>query len=148
VQYDHSFSQNLQLQQIYGAGLGWTALKTPKQTLDLTANIQYVKQTFMNSPPGDNKNLVGSTLSANYVAQLTDEISFTQYAAFLPAFNDGQAYSAAEHDMLTLPAYKHLQFVVGTSDSYLNSVAHSEPPSKRNSFQFTFGLSYDIKSSY
>lgn len=103
VQYDHNFSQNLQLQQIYGAGLGWTTLKTPKQTLDLTANIQYVKQTFMNAPPGDNKNLVGSTLSANYVAQLTEAMSFTQYAAFLPAFNDGQASSAVERNTLTLP---------------------------------------------
>ena len=148
AQFDHNFGQDLELQQIYGAGLGWTALKTPKQTLDLTANIQYVKQTFIHAMPGDNKNLVGSTLSGNYVVQLTEEISFTQYAAFLPAFNDGQAYSAVERNTLTLPAYKHLQFIVGTNDSYLNSVANSDPPAKRNSFQLTFGLNYDIKSSY
>jgi hypothetical protein len=148
VQYDHSFSQSLQLQQIYGTGLGWTAIRTPQQTLDLTANIQYVKQTFMNAQPGDNKNLIGSTLSVNYVTQLTEEISFTQYVAFLPAFNNGHAYSTVERNTLTLPAYKNIQFVMGTADSYLNSVATTEPPSKRNSFQFTFGLSYNIKSSY
>jgi len=29
--FDHNYGQDLNLQQIYGGGLGWTALKTPKQ---------------------------------------------------------------------------------------------------------------------
>lgn len=148
TQFDHNFSQNLQLQQLYGAGLGWTVIKLPKQTLDLTANIQYVKQTFIESQPGDNKNLVGSTISANYVANVADGVTFTQYVAYLPAFNNGSAYSVFSRNTLTLPGYKGFRIALGTIDSYLNSVAVSEPPSKRNSFQFTFGLSYDIKSSY
>ena len=39
--FDHNFAQDLDLQQIYGGGLGWTALKTPAQEADLKATIQY-----------------------------------------------------------------------------------------------------------
>jgi hypothetical protein len=148
IQFDHNFSQNLQLQQLYGAGLGLTAFNTPRQTLDLTANLQYVRQTFIESSPGDDKNLFGSTISANYVARLADGLVFTQYLAYLPAFNQGEAYSIISRNNLTLPAYRNFRVVIGTVNSYLNSVAISEPPSQRNSFQMTFGLSYDIKSSY
>ena len=42
--YDHNFSQSLQLQQIYGGGIGYTIIKQPKQTLDLKALIQYERQ--------------------------------------------------------------------------------------------------------
>ena len=31
IAYDHNYAQNLQLQQIYGGGIGWTFLKTEKQ---------------------------------------------------------------------------------------------------------------------
>ena len=33
-------------------------------------------------------------------------------------------------------------------DSYLNDTPVSEPPTKPNSFQFTMGLTYAIKSKY
>lgn len=148
VELDHNYSQNLQLQQLYGAGLGWTSIQTATQLLDLTVNIQYVKQNFINSQQGDNKNLVGSTISANYIAQLANDVTFRQYAAFLPAFNNGDAYSIVQRNTLTLPAYGNFRMMLGTTNSYLNLVARSDPPAKRNSFQFTLGLSYDINSSY
>jgi hypothetical protein len=37
---------------------------------------------------------------------------------------------------------------MGTLDSYLNDPPTSLPPTKRNSFQFTMGLTYAIKSKY
>jgi hypothetical protein len=37
---------------------------------------------------------------------------------------------------------------VGTNDSYLNDPPVTAPPTKRNSFQFTMGLTYAIKSKY
>ena len=43
---------------------------------------------------------------------------------------------------------KALSFSVGTLDSYLNDPPASLPPTKRNSFQFTMGLTYAIKSKY
>ncbi len=143
--FDHNYGQNLQLQQIYGGGLGWTVLKTPKQEADLKASMQYERQDFIGSSSG--LNLIGSTFSANYAFHMK-LLTYTQSLAFIPAYNDERAYSANETNLLAFPAYKNLSFSVGTSDSYLNDPPVSLPPTQRNSFQFTMGLTYAIKSKY
>ena len=145
--FDHNFAQDLQLHQIYGGGLGWTAMKTNKQELDLKGTIQYEKQKFISGASGTNQNLVGSTFSASYLLQ-AKLLSFTQNLAFIPAYNDPRAYSATETNTVTFPTYKSLGFSVGTIDTYLNNPPVSLPPTKRNSLQFTMGLSYAIKSRY
>ena len=66
VAFDHNFSQNLDLQQIYGGGVGWTAVLTPKQELDLKGTVQYTRQAFISGSPSS-RNLIGSTFSADYV---------------------------------------------------------------------------------
>jgi hypothetical protein len=147
TEFDHNFAQNLQLQQIYGGGIGWTAVKLPKQQLDLKATIQYEQQTFFNAAPGSNMSLVGSTIGANYLLHLK-LFTFAQALAFVPAFNDPHAYSADETNTFAFPTYKNLSFSVGTLDSYLNDAPVSLPPTKRNSFQFTMGVTYAIKSKY
>jgi len=143
--FDHNYAQNLDLQQIYGGGLGWTALKTAKQEADLKATIQYEKQQFFYS--GSNQNLIGSTLSLSYVLHHKNVV-YTQGLAFIPAFNNPHAYSADETNTLAFPAYKNLSFSLGTLDSYINNTPASNPPSKHNSFQFTMGFTYAIKSKY
>jgi Protein of unknown function, DUF481 len=145
IAFDHNYAQNLDLQQIYGGGIGWTALKTSKQEADLKATIQYEKQQFFFS--GSNQNLVGSTLSLSYVLHHKNVV-YTQGLAFIPAFNNPHAYSADETNTLAFPAYKNLSFSLGTLDSYLNNTPASDPPSKHNSFQFTMGMTYAIKSKY
>ena len=144
--FDHNFSQSLDLQQIYGGGLGWTVLKTPRQEADLKATLQYEMQQFIPSvgvPPAPNTHLVGSTFSANYSLHLS-LLTFAQSVSYLPAYNHLHDYSASETDTVTFPAYKNLGFSLGTIDSYLNDPPVSEPPTKRNSFQFTMGLTYSI----
>ena len=145
--FDHNFAQNLDLQQIYGGGFGWTVFKTPRQEADLKGTIQYEKQQFMISGPGSNLNLVGSTYGANYMLHLK-MLTYTQSLAYIPAYNNMRAYSAYETNMFTFPAYKNLGFSIGTMDSYLNDPPLSAPPTKHNSFQFTMGLTYSIKSNY
>lgn len=147
ISFDHNFSQNLDLQQIFGGGLGWTVLKTPTQEANLKATIQYEKQLFISSGPGANQNLIGSTFSADYEAHLK-MIDYAQTLAFIPAYNNPRAYSAAETDTLAFPAYKNLSFSLGSADSYLNDPPATLPPTKRNSFQFTMGLSFAIKPKY
>jgi len=142
--FDHNFSQDLDLQQIYGGGLGWTVLKTPKQEGDLKATVQYEKQSFI-SGSTTTPNLIGSTFGTNYLLK-TKLVSYTQGLSFIPAYNDERAYSAAETNAFAFPAYKNLSFSVGTIDTYLNDPPVSLPPTKRNSFQFTMGLTYAIKS--
>jgi len=146
VAFDHNFGQDLDLQQIYGGGIGWTALKTPKQEADLKATMQYEKQQFISSSSG-NQNLIGSTFSASYILH-SKLVTFTQGLSYIPAYNNFHAYSADETNTFAFPAYKNLSFSIGTLDSYLNDPPVSLPPTKRNSFQFTMGLTYAIKSAY
>ena len=145
--FDHNFAQNLQLQQIYGGGLGWTFLKTENQQADVKGTIQYEKQHFMNAGPGDNQDLVGSTFALSYILH-AKLLTFTQELGYIPAYNNPRAYSVTESNVVTFPTYKNLGFSLGTLDSYLNNPPTSLPPTKRNSFQFTMGLSYAIKSKY
>ncbi len=146
--FDHNFSQGLDLQQIYGGGIGWTIVKQPKQELDVKGTLQYEKQTFINATDGTNQNLIGSTFAGIYTRQLPRGLLFHQQVAFIPAYNNSNAYSATESNTLAIPFYKSLSFSVGTLDSYLNNPPPALPPTQRNSFQFTFGATYVLKSKY
>lgn len=145
--FDHNFAQDLDLQQIYGAGLGWTVLKTPKQEADLKATIQYERQQFINGSTNTTPNLIGSTIAATYVLH-TKLLTYVQGVSYIPAFNELHAYSTNETNTFAFPTYKNLSFSLGTLDSYLNDPPTSLPPTRRNSFQFTMGLTYAIKSKY
>jgi hypothetical protein len=145
IAFDHNFSQDLDLQQIYGGGLGWTAYSTPKQELDLKGTIQYEKQQFISSSVS--RDLVGSTVSADYILRLK-MFTYTQNLSFIPAYNDPSAYSVSETNTVAFHAYKSFSFSLGTLDSYFNNPPAALPPTKRNSFQFTMGLTYAVKSKY
>jgi hypothetical protein len=149
--FDHNFAQDLQLQQIYGGGFGWTVVKSPKQEVDLKGTAQYEKQQFTAGTGNGNQNLIGSTFAADYVLHLK-LLTFTQALSFIPAYNNPRAYSANETDTVAFPAYKNFSFSVGTVDTYLNNAPFiataANPPTKPNSFQFTVGVTYNIKSKY
>lgn len=146
--FDHNYSQGLDLQQVYGGGIGATVLKQPKQELDFKATMQYEKQSFINASDGINQNLVGSTFAGTYVLHLFRGLLFNQQVSYLPAYNNTRAYSASETNTLAIPFYKSLGFSVGTIDSYLNDPPPAVPPTLRNSFQFTFGATYSFRSKY
>lgn len=146
--FDHNFAQDLDLQQIYGAGIGWTAVKNPTQELDAKATLQYEGQTFISSTASQDQNLIGSTLSGAWTAKLPFRSQFKQQVSWIPAYNNPNAYSAAEANALTVPFFKSLALSVGSNDSYLNDPPPASPPTKRNSFEFTTGLTYSIKSKY
>jgi hypothetical protein len=146
--FDHNFSQGLDLQQIYGAGVGWTVLKQSSQTLDLKATLQYEKQEFLATTTQENTNLFGSTLSISYMRKLPYKAVFQQQAQYLPAYNHPYAYSASESNSLTLALHKRLSFVIGTQDSYINNPPpeiYPSPAPRPNSFQLTTGVSYSLK---
>jgi len=150
VSFDHNYSQSLSLQQIYGGGVGYTVLKTPIQELDVKAVVQYERQSFSNTlpPTPSSQNLIASTFGAAYLRHITKGILFTQQLLYIPAWNNMHAYSFNESNTLSLPAYKNFSFSLGTLDTYLNDVPPTFPPAQRNSFQFTTGVTYNIKSSY
>jgi len=80
------------------------------------------------------------------------KVSFAQAVSYIPAYNMMSAYSANETDTVAFPAFKNFAFSLGTLDTYLNDApfgaSAANPPTKPNSFQFTMGLTYVIKSKY
>jgi len=142
--FDHNFSQGLDLQQLYGIGVGYTAIKEPKQELDVTAVMDYTKQQFSASgtTPATSTNLVGSSFGDNYMRKFPRKILFTEVAAFNPAWNSPSDYSGNVSVGATFPVFKNFGFSVGVIDSYLNN-----PPLgfQGNSVQFNTALTYTIQ---
>jgi hypothetical protein len=138
--FDHNFSQGLNLQQVYGGGIGWTAIKTAKQQLDVKADLHYEKQTFQT--PISNLDLIGSTISEAYHRTLPHKLLFTQSLSMLPAWNNSSAYSANVSAALALPVFKRLSLTVSSTDNFLNDPAIGY---NKNSFQFITAISYALK---
>jgi len=138
--FDHNYSQGLNLQQIYGIGLGWTVIKTAVQQFDVKADVHYERQNFQ--PPTVNNNLIGSSFTELYHRNLPAKIIFTESGTFIPAWNDFNAYSAIFQAGLQLPTYKRFSLNVNLLDNYLNNPAVGF---KNNSLQFVTGVLYTLK---
>ena len=144
--FDHNYAQGLDLQQVYGGGIGWTVIQKPNQQLDLKADIHYEKQKFFSIDPTvvapASLNLIGSTLSEAYHRNLPRKIVLSQTANILPAFNNSKAYSANASVILAMPVFKRLSLTVTTTDNFLNNPA---PGYQKNSYQFITGVSYVLR---
>jgi hypothetical protein len=140
VSFDHNFAQGLNLQQIYGAGLGWTLIQTPVQEFDVKADVHYERQNFQ--PPTVSTNLVGSSFTELYHRNLPRKILFTETGTFIPAWNDFSAYSAIFGAGLQLPTYKRFSLNLSLLDNYLHQPAFGY---KSNSLQFVTGVLYTLK---
>jgi hypothetical protein len=138
--YDHNSTQGLDLQQIYGAGLGYTPFRSPRQQLDFSVTTDYTRQQFTIS--SNNKNLVGSTFGDNYFFKFPHDIMLTQSGSITPEWNDMNAYIANMSIGLMFPVFASLAFSLQAIDSYLNDPAPGFNP---NSLQINAGLTYTLK---
>src|SRR4029077_18305774 len=68
-------------------------------------------------------------------------ILFVENLAVTPAFNNTSAYSGIGNAGLTAPFYKRLNLSMGVVDNFLND---PPPGFKKNSFQFTTGVTYTL----
>jgi hypothetical protein len=152
VSFDHNFSQGLQVQQVYGGGIGWTPIQTPKQQLDVKADVHYERQRFIQptqaaiaSTPGltgtPEVSLFGSTFAESYRRTLPRKLIFLETGNYLPGWTDLTAYSANVTAALTLPVYKRLNASISTTDNYLNNPAVGF---QKNSYQFITGVTYTL----
>ncbi len=143
--FDHNFGQGLELQQVYGAGIGYTAIKDAKQELDLKAEVHYMKQAYISTTVDGvvtttpSNNIIGSTFFEGYSRNLPRKMLFTESLNYLPAWNNSKAYSANFNAALVLPVYKRLAATIAVADNYLNDPAQYY---KKNSFQFIAGVTY------
>lgn len=146
--FSHDYSQGLDLQQIYGAGLGYTAIKDAEQQLDLKADVHYERQSFGQTPGffppviTPSKNLVGINVGDVYMRKFGQGMVFNQALTVTPALNQVKAFSALFTAGLLFPVYKHFGFSTGVLDAFLNDPAAG---SNRNSFQFTGGVTYTFQ---
>jgi Protein of unknown function, DUF481 len=147
--FDHNYSQGMDLQQLYGAGAGLTVIKDPKQELDLKFDVHFERQAYFVTPGivpppplTPSKNLIGADFGDTYMLKLPHGLVFNETAVITPAFNQTNAYSALGTAGLTFPVFKQFGFTVGTLDDFLNDPAAG---SKKNSFQFTAGVTYTLK---
>jgi hypothetical protein len=140
--FDHNYSQGLSLQQVYGGGIGWSAIKTPKQGLDVKTTVQYEKQQYLASSGTPDQDIIGSTLSEAYHRSLPRKLVFTESLSVLPAWNEFKDYSANGTVALAMPVFKRLSLTVSTTDNFLNDPAVGY---KKNSFQFVTAASYTLK---
>jgi hypothetical protein len=138
--YDHNFSQGLDLQQAYGGGVGWTAIKSENQTLDVKASMNYIKQQF--TAAAQNQNLVGSIFAQGYRRTLAHGLLLSEQISVTPAWNNTKAYSASAGAGLAIPIFKRLSVALSALDMFLN-----DPPAgfKKNSLQLTTGVTYTLK---
>jgi hypothetical protein len=138
--FDHNYAQGLNLQQLYGGGIGWTAVKSGKQELDVKATVQFEKQSFQTAV--NNQNLIGSTISEAYHRNLPLKLVFTEALSVLPAWNNRNAYSANGSAGVAMPVYKRLSLTFTTTDNFLNDPSAGY---QKNSFQFVTAAAYSLK---
>lgn len=143
--FDHNFSQGLQFQQIYGAGVGWTPIQNPKEELDVKADLHYEHQGYMQPPTvataTPNVSLFGSTFAETYHRNLPRKMVFTEVGNFIPAWNALNDYAANVTATLALPVWKRLNASISTTDNYLNDPAVGF---QKNSYQFVTGITYSL----
>jgi hypothetical protein len=149
VAFDHNYAQGLALQQVYGGGAGWTAIKNAVQTLDFKGDIHFERQSFSAGLINGTQiaqqvsvNLIGATASENYRLLLPRKMVFTESLNVLPAFNVARAYSANAMAAFAIPVFRRLSASISMTDSFLNDPA---PPLQKNSYQLVTGISYALK---
>jgi uncharacterized protein DUF481 len=136
-QFDHNYSQGLDLQQTYVGGFGWSVFKKPNEGLDLKGGFSFIRQQFSGATSA--KNLAASVFDEKYIRKFFQGTTFTQEFSASPAWTQTKAISAFGGASLALPVYKRFSFTVGAIDNFLND---PPPGFKRNSVQFTTGITY------
>ena len=141
AQFDHNFSQGLDLQQTYAGGIGWSILRRANEGLDLKAGISYIKQQF-NTTGTASQDLISSIFDEKYMRKMWRGSTINQELSVSPAWNNTHALSGLASAGLSIPVYKRFSFTTGLIDNYLN-----DPPAgfKKNSFQFTTALTYSLR---
>jgi hypothetical protein len=118
--------------------VGWTAIRSDQQTLDVKATAGYISQLFNGGPT---QNLIGSVFGEAYHRSLPAAIKFDEQLTYTPAWNNTSAYFANGSAGITLPVYKGVGLNVSVLDSFLND---PPPGFKKNSFTFVTGVTYAL----
>ena len=140
--YDHNSTTGLNLQQLYGAGFGYTAIRSSIQELNFSLAASYTDQQFL--AQNGNQNLVGATFTVGYSYKFPNSIVFNEDSYVTPQFNNSRAWLAYLSGGLTIPVIDSFSLSLQAIDNYWNSPA---PGFVDNSFQMNLNLTWTLSSS-
>jgi putative salt-induced outer membrane protein len=140
----HNALQSLNLQQIYGAGLGWHAINQPTTTLDLLAGINYTRESYSGATVAGgastnvNRNFPALTLGEDFTKKLGKANSFNEHFYFYPDLSDTSQYRFSLDAGWATQIQRWIGWQLTVSDRYI-----SNPPilgTKKNDVVLTTGI--------
>src|SRR3954464_9426120 len=99
--------------------------------------IGYEDQKFFLTT--QNQHLFSGVFSEMYNRKFHNKMTLHQDFSTTPAWSNLNAVSATGDLNLTIPIMKRMNFTFGVADTYLNNPS---PGFRKNSFQFTSGITY------
>ena len=140
--FDHDSTQGLDLQQIYGAGMGATFFKQEHSEFDVTADLHYESQAFNSTADVSslNRHLVGTSWTEAYTRKF-GKIQFDEKFLANTAWNDESAFSASGTTSIRMAIYKKLAFSLSVIDNFQND---PQVGYNKNSFQFATGFALSL----
>jgi putative salt-induced outer membrane protein YdiY len=142
--FTHDALQDLILQQIYTAGLGWHAIDTPGTTLDVLAGLNYTRASYSagltstGATTGVDQNLAGVTMGEDFMHKFNKVATATEQFYFYPDLSNTGQYRFSLDSALNTKINTWLAWQVAFSDRYITN-----PPilgTKSNDAIFTTGL--------
>jgi hypothetical protein len=147
--FAHNALQSLDIQQIYGAGLGWHAINHPNTTLDLLAGLNYTRESYSGATTTSasasvNRNFPAITVGEDFAKKLGGPTSFIEHFYFYPDLSDTSQYRFSLDAGLVTQIKKWLGWQATVSDRYITN-----PPilgTKSNDVVLTTGINLALGS--
>lgn len=125
--FAHNALQDLDLQQIYSAGLGAHLINKPNTTLDVLAGGNYTRESYSGVPSTGGtsvnikRNLGGVTLGEDFVKKFGTISSFNEHFYFYPDLSDTGQYRFALDAGWVTQIKKWLGWQITVSDRYITN---------------------------
>lgn len=116
-EYDHDRFQDLNLRAVFGAGLGWNAVKNAKTTLSFQAGPDYEHEAFME---GISRNSAEVNFGDDLVYKLSAATSVTQSFRIYPNLSDTGQYRLNFNLTAVTAIKKWLGWHVTFTDNFLS----------------------------
>lgn len=135
--FDRNYAQGLLAEQSWGGGVGWSALSSFDNTLDIKTDFHHESQQFTENYQNDV--LLGQKIVIEYERSLPKGMRFRESADYSPAYNEPHRYQANGTATLTLPIVWRIGLAFTVTDNYLNNPV---PGFRRNTFRFATNLTF------
>lgn len=151
--FAHDNLQGLDLQSIYGGGLGWHLIQRPNTTFDVLGGLNYTRESYSSSsvqttpPPPPlhiQRNLIAATIGDDFQHKFGSALTFAEHFSFYPDISNPGQYRFALDTSAETTLSKWLSWQITYTDTYV-----SDPPipgTKSNDTILSTGL--DVKFTH